>query len=475
MNIVSFKKFLISASALALTATTLPAAHAAPADPGALDQSIFMPMAMRSYPIESIFGAGMNSVDESEGLSKLLDAGIQWTRTPGIMWADVEKTEGTYNWGAASIAKLDSNLLAAKQNGLKPILLVHSTPPWAQKTQTNAANCGPIAEAKFGAFAKFMQQAVNRYSNAPYNIEYFEIWNEPDVPASTDNPGWGCWGDVNDTYFGGAHFGKMLSVVYPAMKQANPSIKVLLSGLLMGCNGTATACDANDKKASNFFEGILRSSGKASYDIVNFHAYDFFNTSLAVVGKYSHSKWNSTNADGPVVVAKSRFLKAKMAQFGISKPLMNSETALVQYECKGVSFKSFETTKSYYVPVSYAAAMAEGLIANIWFDAAGSWECTGLINPAFPKALEALKVARLKLVGAQFTREVPGLPSGIRAYEVNRGDKIIWVIWSLDGTARDVTPALGMPAGVYGTDGRSITPTATISIGMEPYYLEFNP
>ena len=477
MNCVSFKQILISGVAIALAISSVPIAQAAPATLPAQQGgsvSIFLPTAMRSYPTETIFGVGMNTVNESDGLSKLVDAGIQWTRTPGVVWSDVEKTEGTYDWSAASIAALDANLIAAKQNGLKAILLATGTPVWAQKTKFTAATCGPIAQAKFGAFAKFMQQVVTRYSAAPYGVEYFEVWNEPDGPIANSPPGWGCWGDVNDAYYGGAYFGNMLAVVYPAMKQVNPSIKVLNGGLLMDCNGTDPQCTAEQKKSSLFFEGMLRSSGKASYDILNFHGYDYFDT-IGGVGKYSHPNWNTTNIDGPVGIAKAKFLRAKMAQYGVSKPLMNSETALLQLGCQGNSFQNFETTKSYYMPVTYAAAMAEGFIANVWFDAAGGWECTGITYPAHPKALVAFKVARQKLAGSQFIREVPGLPSGMRAYEFSNGGKLVWVIWSLDGTARNVTPALGTPARVYGTDGRSIAPTATISIGMEPFYLEFGP
>ncbi len=483
MNLVSLKQLLISCAAVALATSAMPIAQAAPAAAPATAPataptkqggsiSIFLPLAMRSYPTATILGVGMNNVNESEGLSKLVDAGSEWTRTPGVIWSDVEKVEGTYDWTASSIASLDASLIAAKQNGIKVVLLVTRTPPWAQMVKTNAPNCSPIAQAKFGAFAKFMQQVVTRYSQTPYSVEYFEVWNEPDAPISTSDISYGCWGDKADTYFGGTYFGNMLAAVYPAMKQANPNIKVVLSGLLMGCDGSS-AC-GNNVNTSRFFEGIMRSTGKNSFDVANFHGYDFYNIDLGL-GKYVNPGWNYTNLDGPIVVAKARFLKARMAQFGVSKPLMNSETALAMFGCNGIPFQSFETTKAYYVPVSYAAAMSEGLIANIWFDAYGGWECTQLMDPAHPKALVALKVAHQRLVGAQFTREVTGLPSGIRAYEVNRGDKIVWVIWSLDGTPRNVTPALGTPAGVYGTDGRSITPTATISIRMEPYYLEFNP
>ncbi len=491
MNIVSFKNFLISASALALTATTLPAAHAAPADPGALDQSIFMPMAMRSFPTQFIYGIGMYGVDASNNLNKVLESKQQWVRVmPGqnrATWGDVQTAKNTINWDAPAIKSYEADIQAATANGLTPIFILTGTPVWAQKAKSvkNDVSCGAIARANFPDFAAFAREAVLRYSKPPYNVKYWEVWNEQDAPDTGANAGrseWGCWGDKTDPYYGGGYYGDMLAQVYTAIKQADPQANVLLGGLLMTCGvtldttGTCTGANANSEaaKAGRFFEGILRSIGKNSYDIVSFHGYDYFDTTTFKIGKYGSSKWgSSSDTTGPVPIAMVRYLKALMAQYGVSgKGLMDTEAALVQWECT-TSGPSYEKSKAYYIPVAYAAGIAEGLMANIWFDAGGSWNCSGPFNPSFPQAGNAFKTVRERLQDAKFVREItfPNVPK-VKAYELDRGDRKVWVIWSMDGTTRNVDLP-SVPLAAFGTEGNTLTPAATMAIGVEPYYLEF--
>jgi len=62
-----------------------------------------------------------------------------------------------------------------------------------------------------------MKALVVCYSVAPYNVKYWELWNEPDIAASSfpGNNIFGCWGDPGDAYFGGGYYTVMLKVIYP--------------------------------------------------------------------------------------------------------------------------------------------------------------------------------------------------------------------------------------------------------------------
>jgi hypothetical protein len=122
----------------------------------------------------------------------------------------------------------------------------------------------------FIGFAQFVAEAVERYSQPPYDVRYWEIWNEPDVglgviPAQS---GFGCWGDPDDPYFGGGYYAEMLKVVYPVIKQVNPEIIVLIGGLLLDCDpvdppesppGSGILKDCSSAK---FFQGILEEGGE---------------------------------------------------------------------------------------------------------------------------------------------------------------------------------------------------------------------
>jgi len=486
MNIASLKTIVLSGMAMALAVsvavTVTPTAYAAPAGPDATFRS-YLPIAYRNYPVKTVFGMGMYGVNNANNLDKVMAGGTSWVRVMPknrATWGDVHTAPSTFNWDAPNMKSYLADVQKVTENGMTPIFILTGTPVWAQKVKGSGTSCTAIARTNFPNFAQYAAQVVARYSKAPYNVKYWEIWNEPDAPdlgASAPSAEWGCWGDTADQYFGGKYFGDMLAQVYAAIKATDPQAQVLLGGLLMDCNpaadtkGACTGAEAAKANRSRFFEGILNSAGRNSYDIVSFHAYDFYNFAQ---GQYGSPAWGSAwNTTGPVTAAKARFLKTLMAQYGVvGKGLMNTEVSLVQWDCQGTS-ADLEKTKEYYVPAVYAMAIAEGLMANVWFDASGSWFCGGLFDSNFPRNNVAYATARAKLLDATFIRNVTisGQPN-IKAYEFNRADRKVWVIWALDGVNHNVTLP-SAPLAAYGTQGNSLTPAGSMQIGAEPLYLEF--
>jgi hypothetical protein len=119
-------------------------------------------------------------------------------------------------------------LIEASDRGLNIILIIRSTPSWAQKR--SGVSCGAVKFEKLSAFSKFVGDAVARYSNPPYNVKYWELGNEPDIDPSlvpSDNP-FGCWGDDTDLYYGGGYYAEMLKQIYPVIKAADPEAHVLI-------------------------------------------------------------------------------------------------------------------------------------------------------------------------------------------------------------------------------------------------------
>lgn len=468
---------------LATTATfaVAPTAYAAPAGPDATTR-IYLPVVFRNFPAPTIFGMGMYAVDNANNLNKVVAGGTNWVRVMPknrATWGDVHVAPNTFNWDAPNMQSYLTDVKKVTANGMTPIFILTGTPVWAQKVPGTDVSCTAIAREHFGDFAQYAQQAVLRYSKAPYNVKYWEIWNEPDAPdpgATAPRAEWGCWGNDSDPFFGGQYFGDMLASVYTAIKQADPNAQVLLGGLLMDCNpavdtkGACTGASAGLANRSKFFEGILNSAGKSSYDIVSFHAYDFYAGNY----KYVSQGWGSaSDTTGPVTIAKARFIKNLLAQYGVAgKGLMNTEVSLVSWGCSTTE-ATLEKSKEYYVPAVYAAAIAEGLIANVWFDAGGSWNCSGLFNSSFPRNNQAYATARAKLLDATFVREVTlsGQPN-VKAYEFNRRDRKVWVIWALDGADHNVTLP-SEPLAAFNTIGSAVSTATTMQIGISPLYLEY--
>jgi hypothetical protein len=65
-----------------------------------------------------------------------------------------------------------------------------------RNTPTRAPICGFCLRADHGepvpGFAAFMRDAVARYSQHPYSVKYWEIYNEPDVVRNSEPIPYGC-------------------------------------------------------------------------------------------------------------------------------------------------------------------------------------------------------------------------------------------------------------------------------------------
>ena len=432
----------------------------------------------------SIFGIEMDAISAGRGLDQVVQTSTSWVRRNAVLWSSVESAEGTYDWSA--MAGLESELQNASSKGIQVILIVRSTPQWARKIAGSGPTCGPISQGKLPAFGSFMRALVERYSGHPYNVKYWELWNEPDIDPSYfpgDNI-YGCWGDQNDAYYGGGYYTEMLKAAYPQIKAADPQAQVLVGGLLLDCDprpGAGCTATGHDPKPAKFLEGVLRHNGLNDggnyFDGVSFHAYDFYQ---GQIGQYGIPTWQSAwNTTGPVLVIKVAYLRNLLTQYGWpDKFLVNTETALLcgrSGEEPPCQADDFANTKAYYLAQSYVTALAEGLRANVWYSLFG-WRASGLLNPGNQSplpAFEAYRFSAQKLGSARFLRQLQDYP-GVMGYEFEREGQRIWVLWSLDGASHSINLP-GVPLAAWDALGNSVSSAASMNVDLNPLYLKWNP
>ena len=327
-------------------------------------------------------------------------------------------------------------------------------------------------------FASFLHDAVARYSQPPYSVTYWELGNEPDVGLGLVAPDniYGCWGTVNDTYYGGEYYGKMLATVSPQMKAANPAAQVLVGGLLLDCDpldptetfpGSGQIADC---RASTFLEGILKSGGGDDFDGVSFHAYDYY---YELLGLYGSFLWHSSSWEtGPVLVAKTRYFRGLLARYDqADKYLINTESGLICAAAEEVcNTPDFETTKAYYAAEAYASARAMGLRGNVWYSILG-WRHSGLVKSnlePYP-AYQAFRFSSQTLNLALHERDSTEYP-GLLGYAFKRLDDHLWVLWSLDSETHTIDlPA--MPTAVFDVFGAELPAAQTLDVGLAPVYI----
>lgn len=96
--------------------------------------------------------------------------GIGWVRSD-LPWPNIEPQKGKWVWGGA-----DGTIKKVEGMGLQFLPMVGYTPDWAA---ANPADKGKGPAKNPQDWTDFVEQVVARYSAPPYNLRYFQVWNEP--------------------------------------------------------------------------------------------------------------------------------------------------------------------------------------------------------------------------------------------------------------------------------------------------------
>jgi hypothetical protein len=194
-------------------------------------------------------GESFAKIDHEIATAQTLHADVIRVALP---WALFEPAAGRMS--KAMIASTSRVIEDAAAAHIGVIALVDDTPCWASSApasvqctpgQLGTANAWPPRQASsFGAFAGSLAQL---YGN---RLTAIEVWNEPD--------------QANQAYLAGPEkprrYAELLRAAYPAIKNADPNIKVL-AGSLVGSNGA-------------FMQALYKQGVKGYYDGVSVHFYN---------------------------------------------------------------------------------------------------------------------------------------------------------------------------------------------------------
>jgi hypothetical protein len=468
-------RLILALLAIVVIATALPTAAQTPAITTTLYVPIIASHAIRPLGFETSTSLLYNS--QVKPRAQALNA--HWVRLNTLSWREAQPTPTSpINWSASSFQDFEQEVLAANELGLQVMAIIDDHPSWATG---NPLNCAPILDQYHAAFATFVQAVVAKYSQYPYFVRYWELGNEPDVAVQMvgGNIPYGCWGDLNDDYFGGERYGRMLKVVAPAIRTTDPGAKIIIGGLLLDNPGTN-----NLKESADFFEGILRAGAAPYFDIVAFHSYPIY---LPQSGNWQidydliRASWQNR---GGMTVGKINYLRDVMQRYGVTKPLFLNETGLrCNSQWAACNSNLFQMQANILIRSS-VRAMALGVEAYIWYTLDGpGWQEAGLLDgDQQPKpAYNAMQFAIQRLNEVRIPPQAfNGYGSGLEAYRFQGNGFVLDVVWSVDGTPRQITLPASSFIAAYTRDGASITPTisgttATINVGFENIYLKRQP
>jgi len=264
-------------------------------------------------------------------------AGMQVIRM-NLRWDEIENNNTnppSYNWN-----KYDALIGDATSAGFSLIITIRNNPGWAATTA-----CGPIDRVSTDRFVAFITALVGRYSQPPYNVTLWELYNEPDNNHTDMPQQGGCWGQYAEEY------AALLGVVQPAIKSADPDSKLVLGGLAYDF---FEGIDEGGLFNADFLEDMLSSPGGASFDIMNFHYYRAF-----------HTRWDPFARD---VIGKATHLRGELATHGLSKPIMVTEIGHPSAGPASDGQDYSNEASSRYVLQAHARGRAAGLHSMVWFE-----------------------------------------------------------------------------------------------------------
>ena len=95
--------------------------------------------------------------------------GIGWTRQP-FFWTTVEPEKGKWIW-----EKMDQLVQDAHAQSVEVLPVLAYTAPWAESVRGQQFSPPSHVED----WQDYVEHVVARYSQPPFNLRYFQIWNEP--------------------------------------------------------------------------------------------------------------------------------------------------------------------------------------------------------------------------------------------------------------------------------------------------------
>lgn len=448
-------------------------------------------------PPDAIFGVETNTGRIANPIinQRTQQLGVSWIRLNTVSWQSVQPTEErVYHWDA--LETFEEELLAARAANLTPIVVVDDNPAWAtipyQDPTTGAtkhARCGAVQAERFHDFAAFMQALVARYSKAPYSVRYWEIGNEIDIDPRllTEflHGFFGCWGNIEDPYYGGEHYGHMLQVVTPAIKAIDPNAQIVIGGLALD---TPHTTDTTKGYPERFFEGILKAGAGDSFDIVGFHVYPWYRGNLAETKNQAQNTDKQLYSDpdrydekwvlwGGTTLGKVRYLREMMLQYGIDKPLFLNETALVK---DSPHTQHFYEAQADHLVRQVVRAMFADVKTFIWYTLHESgWLSAGLLDrdyqprPPYTAYAYLIKQAHKS---DMHPLAITSYGNTIEAYRLKQKTAYFDIVWSTDAISKyiSLSPTLFQTAYTLNGTPAPIEQDETgthMLIGDSPVYL----
>lgn len=258
----------------------------------------------------------------SQPVDTFLQTGAAWVRED-FVWGLIQPTEQKYEWTATD--RIAGALAERKVNVLG---IISYSANWATpaKEDDNQPSAVSFYPPDLDKYANFVRTLVSRYKGT---VKHWEIWNEPDNAL--------FWKPKPDA----RRYAELLRVAYKAVKQADPSAKVLSGGV----SGNAVP----------FLEEMIAAGAGSSFDILALHPY-------AVPLNAAHARVESRPEVHKMVDVELTKYRALLERQGPNRPIWVTEMGWPARDW-GLD----DAAQADYMAQAYAQMLASGLTERIFW------------------------------------------------------------------------------------------------------------
>ncbi|RRR65355.1 MAG: hypothetical protein EI684_23400 [Candidatus Viridilinea halotolerans] len=457
---------------LTTTLTSGIAAQSQPATPSV----VYLPL-VHAGAATPLFGfeSNLGWLSNPTVRARAQELGATWVRINGVRWHVVQPEQnGGYNW--AAIADFDRDLEAALAVGLIPTVVIRGSPSWAASDPNSL--CSIVREEHLADYAAFLTALAARYRD---RVIYWEMGNEPDVDPreiNSESP-FGCQGNLDDPYFGGERYGRMLHVASAALRRGNPSAQVVFGGLLLDA---VKSTEPTPGHRHWFLEGALRAGIDNAVDVIAIHSHPGYANPAKDHDLQTGWMWDDL---GGWIIGKTRFTRETTARYGLNKPIWINETTmpfgLAGGACAVPTADLFTTQASHIVRImARAASHNVGMMA--WYTLNGSGWCNSGLLDAQQQPRPAFIAYKHMIATTAPYRRVYAVNYGpdIEAYRFDQGPTVVDVLWRRSVGTSQVRGPQGTFTRATTLDGRTLTTQFTASewvvdVGFAPIFIERRP
>lgn len=251
-----------------------------------------------------------------------MQTGAAWDRED-FVWGLIQPAEGRFEWTATD--RLVGALSERKANVLG---IISYSANWATPAKEDDSQPSPVSfyQPDPAKYATFVKTLVSRYKGS---VHAWEIWNEPDNSL--------FWKPAPDP----KAYAELLKTAYRAVKEADPTAKVLTAGV----SGNAVP----------FLEAVIAAGAGGSFDVLALHPY-------AVPLNPAQGRNESRPEVHKMVDVELAKYRALLDRHGYNRPVWITEIGWPAH-----AWGLDEAAQADYLAQAYAQMLASGLVERVFW------------------------------------------------------------------------------------------------------------